>query len=49
MSAGLLLMVIDRAGTIRYVNRVRLDPEIDEVLGGSYVDQLQFGSFPTSS
>ena len=34
------LMVIDRAGTIRYVNRVRPDQEIDQVLGGSYVDQF---------
>lgn len=34
------LMVIDRVGTIRYVNRVRLDQDINQVLGASYVDQF---------
>jgi hypothetical protein len=34
------LMVIDRAGTIRFVNHVRPDQEIDQVLGGPYVDQF---------
>ncbi len=32
------LMVIDRAGTIRYVNRVLPSQEIDQVIGGRYLE-----------
>lgn len=32
------LMVIDRAGTIRHVNRVAASQEIDQVIGGRYLE-----------
>ena len=34
------LMVIDRAGTIRYVNRVVASQEIDQVIGGRYLEYV---------
>ena len=38
------LTVIDRAGTIRFVNRVYPSQEVDQVIGGRYLDHIAEGN-----